>query len=550
MLKSLSIRNYALIEKIDVDFFSGFSVITGETGAGKSILLGALGLILGNRADNSVIRDPERKCIVEGVFDLGHIEIKDFFIENNLDFDHLTIMRREINSSGKSRAFINDSPVNLNLLKELGEQLVNIHSQYQTLNLGNFGFQLNTLDAFINHPALLHEYTEAYRNFKKAEKHFEELKTTNLQLKTDEDYLRFQLNEFQTVKLDKDTFRHLTEREKLLAHSEEIASGMMLCQAWLNEADTNATQILGEVAATLKKLAGYHPSLKSLADRLGHVEIEINDITAEIAGLSEEIEYDPGELEEIKQQLDKYYHLQQKHHVQTIDELMAIQNEMAAKLRSIENMDEELELAAKILEDNKNKAGQMAEKIHKEREKSAPELAGKVKSILQQLGMRNAQFVVQVKSADSLHATGSDRVEFLFNANKGGVPEQIAKVASGGELSRLMLAIKSLIHQRKVLPTVIFDEIDTGVSGDIAGKVGNILKEMADNHQVLVITHLPQIASKANHHYHVYKTEDTLSASTNIELLDNDGRVEAIARMLSDERITETSVKAARELLS
>jgi DNA repair protein RecN (Recombination protein N) len=550
MLKSLSIRNYALIEKIDMDFFSGFSVITGETGAGKSILLGALGLILGNRADNSVIRDPERKCIVEGVFDLGQMDLTNFFKENNLDYDSETILRREINASGKSRAFINDSPVNLNLLKELGEQLVNIHSQYQTLNLGKFEFQLNTLDAFINEPELTEAYRQAYNLYKAAEKRFLELEAKNQQLRTDEDYLRFQLSEFQTVKLDRETFENLVDRERLLTHSEEIASGIMLCQEWLSDADTNVTQMLAEVSSTLKKLAAYHPSLQTLADRLDAVEIEMSDISTEIAGLGNDIEYDPGELEEIKQQLDKYYHLQQKHHVQTIDELISLQEEMSARLNSIENIDEDTEKAASELEELRKKVTQLAEKLHKKRSDHAPELAGKVSSILQQLGMKNARFVVDVIKTDELWSAGMDKVEFLFNANKGGTPEQIAKVASGGELSRLMLAIKSLIHQRKVLPTVIFDEIDTGVSGDIAGKVGNILKEMADNHQVLVITHLPQIASKADHHYHVYKTEDTLSASTNIELLDNDGRVEAIARMLSDERITETSVKAARELLN
>jgi DNA repair protein RecN (Recombination protein N) len=324
----------------------------------------------------------------------------------------------------------------------------------------------------------------------------------------------------------------------------------MLCKALLNESDTNVTQMLGEVSSTLRKLAGYHPLLQSLTDRLDSVEIEISDISSEIAGLSDDIEYDPGELEDIKQQLDKYYHLQQKHHVQTIDELIAIQKDMADRLQSIEHIDEAMENAAKEFNEARNKAVKLAEELHQERVAHAPELAAKVKAILQQLGMQNAQFLVEVRKTDDLLPAGMDRVEFLFNANKGGTPEQIAKVASGGELSRLMLAIKSLIHQRKVLPTVIFDEIDTGVSGDIAGKVGNILKVMADNHQVLVITHLPQIASKADYHYHVFKTEDAVSASTNIELLDDDGRVEAIARMLSDEKITETSVKAARELLN
>ncbi len=549
MIKSLSIQNYALIDKIEIEFHHGFSVITGETGAGKSILLGALGLILGNRADLNIRKDKSKKCVVEGEFLLDKIDLEHFFSENDLDYDQMVILRREINSSGKSRAFINDTPVNLNLLKELGEQLVNIHSQHQTLNLGKFEFQLNVLDAFINNPVLLEEYQNMYRAFRKAEKKLQYLISRNQRLKTDEDYIRFQLSEFESVKLEKQAFEHLVDREQLLSHSEEIASGIMQCRELLDEGDTNAVQLLREVVHVMNKLSGYHTPIKSLAERLESVEIELSDISSEIAALSNETEFNPGELAEIKNKLDKYYHLQQKHHVQTVDELKELKERLTEQLTSIETFEDEIQKVKEEVSGFRKQTAQLSAKLHSERVRFAEVFSTEVKAILQQLGMKNALFFVEVTGLEEFNHSGRDRVEFLFTANKGGTPEQIDKVASGGELSRLMLAVKSLINQRNVLPTVVFDEIDAGVSGEIAGKVGTILKKMSGNHQVLAITHLPQIASKAGYHYHVVKTEETETALTKIELLDNEGRVEAIARMLSDEKVTETSVKAAQELL-
>ncbi len=549
MIKSLSIQNYALIDRIEIEFHPGFSVITGETGAGKSILLGALGLILGNRADLGILKDKSKKCVVEGEFLLDKIDLEQFFADNDLDYDRITLLRREINNSGKSRAFINDSPVNLNLLKELGEQLVNIHSQHQTLNLGKFEFQLNALDAFINHPDLRNEYLQKYLSFRKAQKQLKELITRNERMIKDEDYIRFQLSELESVQLDNKVFEELLEREHFLSHSEEIASGIVHCKELLDVGDVNITQLLHDVTLTISKLSGYHTTLGSLAERLTSLEIELNDIASEITALSHDIEFDPGELEEIKSKLDKYYHLQQKHHMQSADELMELKNKLSSQLRSIENFEDEIQAAKKIAAGYEKQVIDLSEQLHSERIRFAKTFSTEVKSILQQLGMKNAQFIVEVTKLDEFHPTGSDKTEFLFNANKGRQPEQIAKVASGGELSRLMLAVKSLINQKNVLPTVIFDEIDAGVSGEIAGKVGSILKKMSENHQVLAITHLPQIASKAEHHYHVYKTEEATMATTKIELLDNEGRVEAIARMLSDERITEITSRAARELL-
>jgi len=550
MLKSITIQNYALIEKVHIEFHQGFSVITGETGAGKSILLGALGLILGNRADQKAIKDSDKKCIVEGEFTINQIHLKPFFVAHDLDYDEITILRREISNSGKSRAFINDSPVGLNILKELAEQLVNIHSQHQTLNLGKFHFQLNALDAFINAPEILSEYQSLFDVFKKRIKYLEELKARNEKLKKDEDYFRFQLNELESVKIDINTFDELTEREKLLSNSEEIASGIMQCKEILDENEVNVNQMLKNILSIIGRLSDYHSSIKSMAERLNSVHIEIKDITTEINGIGDHVEYDPQELQDIKNKLDLYYNLLQKHHVQSVEDLLTLKKEITGKLKSIETIEDEIEEAEKLVAKDRILIHSLADQLHIQRKKWAIKMSEEVKVLLKQLGMNHAGFMIELNKLDDINYTGIDKVEFLFNANKGGKPIQLSSVASGGELSRLMLAIKSLIHQRNILPTVIFDEIDAGVSGEIAGKVGNILKKMSEKHQVLVITHLPQIASKAQYHYNVYKTEDASHTSTRIELLDDNGRVEAIAKMLSDDRVTETSVKAAQELLN
>ncbi|MEE4258898.1 MAG: DNA repair protein RecN [Bacteroidales bacterium] len=549
MLKSITIQNYALIEKAHIEFNLGFSAITGETGAGKSILLGALGLILGNRADQKAIKDTQKKCIVEGEFILDHIDIKPFFQQNDLDFEAVTLLRREINNSGKSRAFINDSPVSLNVLKELAEQLVNIHSQHQTLNLGKVDFQLNALDAFINDPDLLIEYQRLFESFKKLKSHLQQLKLSNEKRKKDEDYFKFQLTELESVKLDKNVLSELTDRENFLSNAEEIASGIKQCMGLLDENEPNVIQKLSEVQTTLNKLAGFHSNIKSISDRLHSVWIEMKDITAEINHISDDVEFDPQELLDIKNKLDKYYSLQQKHHLKSIEELIVLKNEIKEKLNSIETIDDEIKESEVLLKKQEAQILALANELHKQRAKYAELMSKEVKEILKKLGINNAEFVVQVEKNNDLNGSGIDEVAFLFSANKGGKPEQLSAVASGGELSRLMLAIKSLIHQKHILPTVIFDEIDAGVSGEIAGKVGSILKKMSEKHQVLAITHLPQIAAKAEYHYSVYKTEDTDTTSTRIELLDKHGRIEAIARMLSDENLTNSSLMAARELL-
>jgi DNA repair protein RecN (Recombination protein N) len=549
MLKSISIQNYALIDKVQINFYPGFSVITGETGAGKSILLGALGLILGNRADLKTIKDTGRKCIVEGEFSIRHLDLKDFFIAKDLDYDELTILRREITSAGKSRAFVNDSPVSLHILKELAEKFVNIHSQHQTLHLSKLDFQLEALDAFTNNISLLEDYQKEFKIYKDLLKQTEELKRTNTQLKKDEDYLKFQLNELNSVKLEENIIDQLKERESFLSNAGEIAVGINICKELLDENEISVNHLINEVRHTIKKMSDYHSNLNKLADRIESVEIELKDISAEIHRLSNEMEFDPQELQEIESKLDAYYSLQQKHQLESIAELIELKKNIATKLESIETFDDELKAKELSLTNHFSKVAELGEELHKERTQKARNMEEEMKSLLKELGMNNAEFVIEIKKQAEYTMTGSDRVSFLFSANKGGKPRQLSMVASGGELSRLMLAIKSLINQRNVLPTVIFDEIDAGVSGEIAGKVGNIMKGMSEKHQVLAITHLPQIASKAQYHYNVYKEEHAESTSTEIELLDDSGRVEAIAKMLSDEIITESSVKAAQELL-
>ncbi len=439
--------------------------------------------------------------------------------------------------------------MSLNVLKELAEQLVNIHSQHQTLNLGKVDFQLNALDAFINDPDLLIEYQRLFESFKKLKSHLQQLKLSNEKRKKDEDYFKFQLTELESVKLDKNVLSELTDRENFLSNAEEIASGIKQCMGLLDENEPNVIQKLSEVQTTLNKLAGFHSNIKSISERLHSVGIEMKDITTEINHISDDVEFDPQELLDIKNKLDKYYSLQQKHHLKSIEELIVLKNEIKEKLNSIETIDDEIKESEVLLKKQEAQILALANELHKRRAKYAELMSKEVKEILKKLGINNAEFVVQVEKNNDLNGSGIDKVAFLFSANKGGKPEQLSAVASGGELSRLMLAIKSLIHQKHILPTVIFDEIDAGVSGEVAGKVGSILKKMSEKHQVLAITHLPQIAAKAEYHYSVYKTEDTDTTSTRIELLDKHGRIEAIARMLSDENLTNSSLMAARELL-
>ena len=550
MLQHLSIQNYALIEKLSISFSSGFTVITGETGAGKSILLGALGLLLGNRADPNVLMDKEKKCVVEGSFELGKLELRNFFEANDLDFDGQSILRREIIPSGRSRAFVNDTPVNLDLLKKLGDRLVDIHSQHQTLMLNRAQFQLEVLDGFIHQPELLLSYREVFQQFETSRRHLEQLIRKNKEARQDEDYIRFQHNELEAANLNVEATEALIEREKFLSHAEEVIMEVSQAHHLLSENELSALGQINETVKGLQRIAGFFQPVQQLLERLENLQIDLKDIASEIELTLSRINFNPNELQKLTETLDNVYRLQQKYSVQSVSELIGIRDGFAEKLNNTLSLEEEINtFTAKSIE-LKKKVEKLAGLLHQSRLEHAGFFKEAITKVLTQLGMKDAVFVVKVSKQDKFFENGCDEVRFLFNANKGGTPSEISKIASGGELSRLMLAVKSLVSKENLLPTVIFDEIDAGVAGEIAGKVGNILKKMSANHQLVVISHLPQIASKAHTHLLVSKQVDDGVTRSEISLLEPEGRVDEIAKMMSDEKVSQSARETARELLN
>ncbi|MBC8319353.1 MAG: DNA repair protein RecN [Bacteroidetes bacterium] len=549
MLKSLSIINYALIESLEIEFLDGFSVLTGETGAGKSIILGALSLILGRRADPGVLKDKSKKCVIEGVFDNGNLSLQKFFSDNELDYDGQTIIRREILPSGKSRAFINDTPVNLELLVYLGNKFVNVHSQHETLQLSDASFQLNVLDDFINVPDLLVDYKNVYQSYNSLTKKLQQLVAFNNQAVKDEDYFRYQFEELDKASLNTEEVAELETRAKFLEHSEEIKHALSQTESILNNDENAVIDSLLEMTKIISNIQTYLPNLKELVQRLDSVTIELKDILGEIELLNSDDDFNPHELQLVNEKLSAVYTLIQKHHVQSVDDLITLRNDYDQKLQSIRSLDEEIDTVKKDLSTVKKKLEENAKILHNERTKGSSKFSNAVLQILIQLGMKDAGFVVKIEQLPEFNTTGMDKVQFMFNANLGVEPGEISKIASGGELSRLMLAIKSLINKKQMLPTVIFDEIDAGVSGEIAGKVGSIIKKMSKNHQVISITHLAQIASKADHHYKVHKITTNNSTVTAIDQLNNEGRVEELAKILSNEKVSANALITAREML-
>ena len=549
MLKALSIKNYALIDNLSVGFGGGFSVITGETGAGKSILLGALSVILGKRADPGVLKDKSRKCIVEGEFDVSTLQLQPFFEQHDLDYDTIVFLRREILPSGKSRAFINDTPVTLNVLKELGNLLVDIHSQHQTLMLADNRFQLDVLDNYLSNTKAVAKYALLYRQYISLKKELKRLQEMELALKQEEDYLKFQFEELDAIELDEQSFDEMEERQQFLAHSEEVIATLAMAGNRLLENEDNIIDNLALVKESLSSIAGYFQKAQELKERLESVWLELKDLADEIASLQTESETDPAELSELTARLDEIYRLQQKHRVQSVRDLLDLKEEYSNKLLGITGVGNEIEKVSKTLNSVTAELEQLASQLTNVRKSGIPKLSKAVEQVLHKLGMKDAAFKVIVQPLENFSPTGKDRVSFWFSANKGMPADDISKIASGGELSRLMLAIKSLVTGKSLLPTVIFDEIDAGVSGDIAGKVGNVMKEMARNHQLIAITHLPQIASKADAHYKVFKETLIDTTQTNMMLLTTDQRVDEIAAMLSDDKITGAAREAAGELL-
>ena len=549
MLTKLSIKNYTLIETMEIGFDKGFTVITGETGAGKSILLGALSLILGKRADRSVLMEKDRKCVVEGEFDVRQLDLEDFFDAYDLDFEPLTLMRREILPSGKSRAFINDTPVNLTVMKALGEQLVDIHSQHQTLLLNDVLFQLELYDGYVNQSEVLKDYRQIYKEFRNSSQRLTEIKEENARAKRDEDYLRFQLNELEAAQLDVDEAKELEEKARMLIHAEEISQTTAMAVHVLKEDEMSVLDHLNQLREAFFKLSDFHPDFKEFYARLDNSVIELTDLTDEIERLSGSDEFNPAELQHVQERLDLLYALQQKHHAMDMADLIRIYEDYRLQLDAIQSLDEQQQAEEKRLDDLTTALTAGADKLHVLRMEKITEFEQSMGNLLQLLGMKEAVFKVRIEKLPHFGECGTDDVRFLFNANKGGDLTEISKSASGGELSRLMLALKSLVNQVKVLPTIIFDEIDAGVSGDIAGKLGNILKDMASRLQVMSITHLPQIAAKADAHFKVSKTLNNNRTNSVVSLLDDEGRKEEIAKMLSDEKVTDAARQAALELM-
>ena len=550
MLKKLFIQNYAIIDEIGIDFSSKLNMITGETGAGKSILMGALSLILGERADSSVLVNTQKKCFIEGSFSVdGKKAVLDFLQVNDLDTDEELVLRREIATNGKSRAFINDTPATLQQMKALASLLVDLHQQFDTLELGDSDFQREVLDALANNESSLSTYRKVYQQWQSAGKELAQLQEQKAAFHKELDYHQFLFNELNELGLKENELEDLDNELKLLSNAEGIKTTLTKVYFDLKESEQPIVQQLKQLVNQLHGFASYHPDLNTVIERLQSSQIELQDISEELDRINDSVHFDEKRIEWINQRLMDGYKLSKKHGVQTTQQLLAIQNDLEEKLQAVLNMDETIVSKEKEAAALFSEATKLAETLSKARHKEAKPLEGKVNELLTQVGMPNARLKVALKDS-ALNLSGKDHIDFLFDANKSNRFEPIRKVASGGELSRLMLCIKSLVAQSIDLPTMIFDEIDTGISGEAAKQVGLIMKGLAANRQIICITHQPQIAGKANAHFFVYKEIKGDSVKTNIRLLNEDERITAIARMLSGEKPTAAAMENAREMMN
>jgi DNA repair protein RecN (Recombination protein N) len=549
MLQKLSIQNYAIIDELEIDFSGRLNVITGETGAGKSIIVGALGLILGERADTNVLVNKEKKCVVEGIFDAeGRKRIREFLKEQELDAEDELVLRREIGINGKSRAFINDTPVNLNQLQGLSSLLVDLHQQFDTLSLTESNFQREVLDALANHSAALNEYQTIFHQWQEVKKEWEELKNKKQQFDKEADYNQFQFKELEEAAFNENELENIDVELKMLSNAEGIKGVLDKVYFELEESENPVVRQLKILLNQLQQYSSCHPGLPGLIQRLQSSQIELQDIAGELNQINNHIHYNPEKIEQLNERLSTGYKLLKKHGVQTTNELLHIQKQLEEKLLEVLNMDETIQQKEKQSNKLLEEAIKLASKISEGRHKQIKSLEEKVNKLLAQVGMPNAKLKVQTKNVD-LNMHGSDAIEFLFDANKSGQFQPVRKVASGGELSRLMLCIKSLVAQSIDLPTMIFDEIDTGISGEAARQVGIILKELAAKRQVICITHQPQIAGKATAHFFVYKEIVKDSVKTNIRQLTTEERITTIAKMLSGEKPTAAAIENAREMV-
>lgn len=550
MLRSLYIQNYALIEKLDIGFDAGFSVITGETGAGKSIILGAIGLMLGQRADVKAIRRGASKCVIEARFDISAYGMKPFFEENELEYEDECILRREVYASGKSRAFINDTPASLVQMKELGEQLIDVHSQHQNLLLNKEGFQLNVLDILSHNDEQLSVYQSLYKDWKQAQQDLEDLIARAEQNKADEDYIRFQLEQLEEANLAAGEQEELEQEADTLSHAEEIKAGLFRAGQLLTSDEGGLLASLKESLNTMLGLQKVYSPATELAERLESTYIELKDVSQEISSQEEDVEFNPDRLEEVNDRLNLIYTLQQKHRVATVGELLTLTEEYSAKLAAITSYDERIAGQTALCDTLYNKVKKQAAVLTKARVKAALEVEKQMASRLVPLGMPNVRFQVEMGMRKEPGVHGEDTVNFLFSANKNGALQNISSVASGGEIARVMLSIKAMIAGAVKLPTIVFDEIDTGVSGEIADRMADIMQEMGEqDRQVISITHLPQIAARGCAHYKVYKQDNETETNSHIRRLADGERVEEIAHMLSGATLTEAALNNAKVLL-
>lgn len=550
MLRSLYIQNYALIEKLDIGFDSGFSVITGETGAGKSIILGAIGLLLGQRADVKSIRKGASKCIIEARFDVSAYVMQPFFEANELEYEDECILRRELYASGKSRAFINDTPASLAQMKELGELLIDVHSQHQNLLLNKEGFQLNVLDLLAHDDAELAAYQKLYNDWRQARQDLEALVARAEQSRADEDYIRFQLEQLEEANLTDGEQEELEQEAEMLTHAEDIKAGLYRAGQALNADEGGVLEALKDCQNTMMGLRSVFAPAGELADRLDSVYIELKDISQEVADKEEEVEFNPARLDEVNARLNLIYSLQQKHRVDTVKALLSLQENYALQLSAITSSDEDIARLEAQVKELFSQVTAQAQVLTEARTRAAREVERQMAARLVPLGMPNVRFQVEMGVRKEPGVHGADTVNFLFSANKNGVLQNISSVASGGEIARVMLSVKAMIAGAVKLPTIVFDEIDTGVSGEIADRMADIMQEMGDNdRQVISITHLPQIAARGRAHYKVYKEDNEVETNSHIRRLTDDERVEELAHMLSGATLTEAALNNARALL-
>ncbi|MDD7705986.1 MAG: DNA repair protein RecN [Bacteroidales bacterium] len=549
MLKQLYIKNFTLIDELDIPFFPGFSVITGETGAGKSIILGAIGLLLGNRADARQIKQGQRKCIVEAHFDLSRYGMQDFFEKNDVDYDDECIIRRELSSSGKSRGFINDQPVTVALMRELGEHLIDIHSQHQNLLLQKDDFQLQVVDIVASDGPLLDGYQAAYRKWQEAKRQLKELQTEIAANREKEEFMRFQLQELSQAELSDGEQEQLEKEVSTMSHVEEIKQALFEADGILSAEESGTVEKVREAWSTLQKINGLYPDIQELNQRLDSCYIELKDIAGDIQSHLESVEFDPADYQRKSERLDLLYGLEQKFRKETVAELIAERDSLATQLDRIDNSEEALARCQTLVDSSLAEADKAAASLTEARQHAADKIRKEMEQRLQPLGIPNVRFSIQIDKKE-LSPDGADKVCFLFSANKSTPMQPVSQVASGGEIARVMLSIKAIISSAVRLPTIIFDEIDTGVSGHVAEKMALIMREMGDNNrQVVSITHLPQIAAMGSHHYKVEKHETPEGTQSRMRLLDKEERITEIAQMLSGSNITNAAIENAKELL-